>query len=173
MLTQHSPKGSHDEQEPLEQKLSEAYSKWRKLVMKITKSRIRILRSLAWEGCTRAKELLGEPARPAYAHRCLDCPGCNLLREEGACGQCPGCLTKKGCGEDSRRCFVWEHTTSLFCDGSIVSGVSSGLELTTLDLNNYRALVECLPEISMELDNAIDKFPTHENRTLNPRYGDE
>ena len=54
-----------------------------------------------------------------------------------------------------------------------MTGVSSSLDLVASDLNNYHALVESLQELSLELDDAIDNFPTQENRTMNPRYGDE
>ena len=80
---------------------------------------------------------------------------------------------KKGCAKDLRLCFAWERSTTPFCDGSTMTGVSSILDLAVSDLSNYRALVESLQDLSLELDDAIDNFPTHQNRTMNPRYGDE
>ena len=54
-----------------------------------------------------------------------------------------------------------------------MTGVSSQFDLARSDLSKYHALVESLQELSLELENAIDDFPTHQNRTMHPRYGDE
>ena len=80
---------------------------------------------------------------------------------------------KKGCAEYQILCFTWDQSANPFHDGSSVTGVSSHFDLAKSDLSKYHALVESLQELSLELENAIDDFPTHQNQTMHPRYGDE
>ena len=119
------------------------------------------------------QELLGESARPSHAVRCQECPGCKVFKEDGKCGRCQGCLTKKGCAEYQILCFTWDRSANPFHDRSSVTGVSSHFDLAKSDLNKYHALVESLKELSLELEDAVDGFPAHLNRTEHPRYGDE
>ena len=141
--------------------------------MKISTSRIRILRSLANDGNIRAQELLGEPARPTLPVRCQECPGCIVFKDDGKCGRCQGCLSKKGCAEYQRLCFTWDRTANPFHDGSSATGISSHFDLATSDLNKYHALVDNLRELSLELEEVVDGFPDHLNRSEHPRYGEE
>ena len=54
-----------------------------------------------------------------------------------------------------------------------MTGVLSKFDLDKSDLSKYCALVESLQELSLKLEDAIDEFPAHLNRTWHPRYGDE
>ena len=141
--------------------------------MKITTSRVRILRSLADDGNVRAQKLLGEPARPSLPARCQGCPGCRVFKEDGGCGRCQGCLTNKGCAEYQILCFSWQRTANPFHNGSSVTGISSHFDLAKSDLSKYYALMEGLRELHLELEDAVDNFPAHLNLTEHPRYGEE
>ena len=173
MSTQHSPPESNEGLKNQEIKLNKVYTKWRKTVMKITTSRIRILRVLADDGNVRAQELLGEPVQSSLLVRCQKCPGCRTFNEDKRCGRCQECLARKECAEYQRLCFTWERTANSFHDESSASGVSSHFDLAESDLSKYHDLVENLRDLSMDLEDAVDEFPASQNRTKHPRYGDE
>ena len=137
MTTQYSPPESNEDLESQEVNLINVYSKWRKTVMKITTSRIQILRALADDGNIRAKELLGEPVQPSLLVRCQKCPGCRTFNEEEKCGRCQGCLVGEECAEYQRFCFDWERRANSFHDESSASGVSSHFYLEESDLSKY------------------------------------
>ena len=118
-------------------KFNADYLAWRKLLQQVIAARIKVLRSLEKDGSMMAAELLGEKPRYENATRCNQCAGCKIMAKEQACQSCPGCRGRDGCVEYTRLCFTWDRAARNFFSASVASGVSSNLEIATVNLDKY------------------------------------
>ena len=167
-----TPSGGDRAQVRVEEEIRTQYRRWRHLLHKAKDHRVKVLHALAREDNQEAAMLLGEPGRVVGAVRCRICAGCRLLEEEKVCGSCKGCQVRGGCEDHHRRCRDWERRMCTDHAGSSITAISSQFDVMTADLGSYRAVVDELRELDVEMADNFDQLSENSDLRKNPRYAE-
>ena len=144
--------------------------KYRKILQKVAKTKMKLLCALRDADCREAAELLQTPVREEGARRCDKCSGCVTLASVGACRMCKECEAGQECAEHSRLCFSWRQPATTFVAGSVVTGVSSMCNLVEYDMGPYKDMLEKLSDASLDVETTLDDFPAGAEQRANERF---
>ena len=107
-----------------------------KLLYKIKKRRLKLINSLAREGCQRATEMARFKDQPDLQDRCgRHCVGCIAAESREPCGSCPGCVHLHICMERGRRCLTWDHHPNPHMVGPVSSVMSLVYQSAALSID--------------------------------------